>query len=460
MQYSIVNLSEVKQNSDFRIDAEYYKPELINMDSNIKHIESYELSEITEIITNGATPLRHDLTKGTIKFITPEFISEFFINNVSKYILLEHHENELKRTQLKTGDVLYCIKGKIGSAVPILKNLDNYNINQDVAKIRFKDIVNSICVATFLNTKYGILQADRYQTGQINPFLALGNLKKIKIPFFSKNFQQKISDLVNTSYSLRQSADALYKQAEEELLQELGLKDYIPQNKKCFIKSLSDMEAAERFDAEYFQPKYEAVIEKLRGYKGGCFCFEDKDIKDKNVVPVGDVKYNYIELANINSNSSIDNTDTIAGSELPTRARRRVKKNDLIVSSVEGSLGSIALITDKFNGALCSTGFYVVSCDKINVESLLVFLKSEVGQMQLKKGCSGTILSAISKCEFKKVLVPNLSQSIQQSLSSKIQQSFANREKSLQLLELAKKIVEVAIEEGEEEAMKLKINNS
>jgi len=452
MQYSIVNLSEVKQNSDFRIDSEYYKPELINMDNNIKHIENHELSEITEVITNGATPLRHDLTKGTIKFITPEFISEFFINNVSKYIFLEHHENELKRTQLKIGDVLYCIKGKIGSAVPILKSLDNYNINQDVAKIRFKNIVNSTYVATFLNTKYGILQADRYQTGQINPFLALGNLKKIKIPFFSQNFQQKIADLVNTSYSLRQSADTLYKQAENELLLELGLNDYVASNKNCFVKMLSDVEAVSRFDAEYFQPKYEAVIERIRGYKGGCFCLDECDIKDKNFCPKCEVEYKYIELANINVNSSVDGVGVVKGCNLPTRARRIVESGDLIVSSVEGSLGSVALMSEKFDGALCSTGFFVVNCRRINSESLLVFLKSGVGQMQLKRGCSGTILSAISKDEFEKVLIPELSLEVQSSISAKVRQSFQNREEALRLLDVAKKAVEVAIEKGEDSA--------
>ena len=36
---------------------------------------------------------------------------------------------------------------------------------------------------------------------------------------------------------------------------------------------------------------------------------------------------------------------------------------------------------------------------------LLVLLKSIVGQLQLKKGCSGTILTAINKEEFSKIAI-------------------------------------------------------
>jgi restriction endonuclease S subunit len=131
-----------------------------------------------------------------------------------------------------------------------------------------------------------------------------------------------------------------------------------------------------------------------------------------------------------------------------------VNSGDVIVSSIEGSLNSIALITEKYNNSLCSTGFFVLKSSKINSESLLVFLKSPFGQMQLKKGCSGTILTEISKDELKKIIIPNLPLTIQSLISSKIQTSFSNREKSSQLLEAAKKAVEIAIEENEESGLK------
>lgn len=59
------------------------------------------------------------------------------------------------------------------------------------------------------------------------------------------------------------------------------------------------------------------------------------------------IKYKYIELSNIGKSGEISNVDTLVGAELPTRARRIVKKGQVIVSSIEGSLESCALIGDR-----------------------------------------------------------------------------------------------------------------
>ncbi len=48
-----------------------------------------------------------------------------------------------------------------------------------------------------------------------------------------------------------------------------------------------------------------------------------------------------------------------------------------IVSSIEGSLQSCAMITPEYDGALCSTGFYILASALINSETLLVLFKSE-----------------------------------------------------------------------------------
>ena len=63
------------------------------------------------------------------------------------------------------------------------------------------------------------------------------------------------------------------------------------------------------------------------------------------------------------------------GQDLPSRARRKVATGDAIVSSIEGSLDSIALIDEEYDQALCSTGFYVVNSQAFNSETLLVAIK-------------------------------------------------------------------------------------
>ncbi|EEX48498.1 hypothetical protein GCWU000246_00939 [Jonquetella anthropi E3_33 E1] len=111
-------------------------------------------------------------------------------------------------------------------------------------------------------------------------------------------------------------------------------------------------------DAEYYQPKYDSLIQAIRSYHNGYAQFADVfNLRDQNVVPKPNQEYQYIELANVGSLGQINDITKALGKELPSRARRMVKTNDVILSSIEGSMNSIALIPKEYNNALCSTGF-------------------------------------------------------------------------------------------------------
>ncbi|HOL30229.1 MAG TPA: hypothetical protein PLH58_08290 [Paludibacteraceae bacterium] len=112
------------------------------------------------------------------------------------------------------------------------------------------------------------------------------------------------------------------------------------------------------------------------------------------------------------------------------------------------------MITEDWKNALCSTGFFVVNSDKINSETLLVLLKTKVGQLQLKKGCKGTILTAIGKEELSKIVLPKIDLKTQDEIKQKITEMYETKKLSKTLLEIAKRGVEMAIEKDEQEAEK------
>ncbi|MGX2983380.1 restriction endonuclease subunit S [Helicobacter sp. 23-1045] len=203
-----------------------------------------------------------------------------------------------------------------------------------------------------------------------------------------------------------------------------------------------------RLDSEYYQTKYDAIERKIRGYQGGYFRLQSSEIKDSNFTPKAQEKYRYIELANIGNNGNISEPLEDLGENLPTRARRKVKTGDFIMSSIEGSLASCAIITPEFDNCLVSTGFYVLDSVKLNSETLLVLFKCAFFQEYLRKFSSGTILTAISKDELQNILIPKIATATQEQIASKIQKSFALRAKSKSLLESAKIKVESAIDGG------------
>ncbi|OAV73566.1 Type I restriction modification DNA specificity domain protein [Bacteroidales bacterium Barb6] len=172
------------------------------------------------------------------------------------------------------------------------------------------------------------------------------------------------------------------------------------------------------------------------------------NLKDDNYIPSDNTEYKYIELSDVGKSGNVTGCTTAQGIELPTRARRRVNTNDVIISSIEGSLKSCALITKDYDNALCSTGFYVIDSEKNNSETLLVLFKSELMQNILKQNCSGTILTAINKTEFQNIPIPLIDYNIQQQIAALIEESFYLRRESERLLEEAKEMVEREIEKN------------
>ena len=458
MQSSIIDYRSLEPIS-LRLDAEYYRPIFLDIEAKIKRRPWDYLANLSESIKSfGAYSLCNQveyLDKG-IPFLRCKDIKNGLID-LSDVLFIDDDTNQLLwKSEVKPKTVLFTMSGTVGNSAIATEELKfPINSNQDIAKIVTNEKLNPYYFSIFLQSDYGKKQILRLPIGSVQQHIFLWQLERLIIPLYSIAFQTLIERVFKLSLNSQTKAMAAYSQAQTLLLSELGLLDWKPKHRLSFVKNYSDTQQAERFDAEYFQPKYDDIVAAIKNYTDGWDTTENTlNIKDSNFSPKHNVEYKYIELANIGSNGEITGFTEAEGQDLPTRARRKVSKNDVIVSSIEGSLSSCALIPDEYNGALCSTGFYIVDSTKINPQTLLVLLKSPIGQEQLKKGCSGTILTAINKDEIGKIVLPIVDSGIQHQIKQKITESFNLRKQSKHLLECAKKAVEMAIEKDEETAMR------
>lgn len=180
-----------------------------------------------------------------------------------------------------------------------------------------------------------------------------------------------------------------------------------------------------RLDAEYYQVKYGDYINLIKQHKNGYKILDSAcSLKDSNFSPREKTNYKYVELSNIGKTGDITGCTEELGEELPSRARRLINTNDVIISSIEGSLQSCAIVNKEYNNALCSTGFYVINSKLINSETLLVLFKSEPMQNILKQNCSGTILTGLNKADFQNIPIPLIELEIQTHIASFILESF------------------------------------
>ena len=453
MPYSIVNYSEVNGTFDFRIDGEYWHPKYLQVENKIENHKWSYLANIAKIKGGKRLPLGETFSEHGVPYIRAEDVKYFVDYEHSPRISNELHQ-KLAQYQTQTNDILITIVGNsIGDVGFVKFDLEKCNLTENCAKLTDLALLPDY-VFLFLISNYGQNQIHREKVGTAQPKLALTRIANLKVPILGKSFQIDLQNIVTKSYEIWEQSKYQYLLSRTLLLSELGLADWQPKHRLTFVKNYSDTEQVERIDAEYYQPKYEEIAHAIKSCSGGWDTLENLvDLKDENFRPADKTEYKYIELANIAGNGEIAGCMIEQGQDLPSRARRKVATGDAIVSSIEGSLDSIALIDEEYDQALCSTGFYVVNSQAFNSETLLVLLKSIVGQLQLKKGCSGTILTAINKDEFGKVILPIIVEEKQIQIQQKVVESFRLRKQSRQLLECAKRAVEIAIEHDEQTAI-------
>ena len=380
-----------------------------------------------------------------------EIENMFCKTEVEKYANIE--EKEMKTFKLNDRDVLFNRTNSYEFVwrTWIFKKYSDEDLVFASYLIRVNPDENKILpeyLTAFLNTKYWIFDVKRRAKISINQSnVSAEELKKVRIPVLDMEIQEKIKDLFDKAFLSSQKSKYLYQEAEDLLLTELWLKNHTISHTLTFSTTKKAVDEAWRYDADYFQPKYNELIEKIENYKWGWDYLKNCiKVQDKNFIPEEWKLYKYIALANVSAQWFISDCEENYWENLPTRARRILHKWDVIVSSIEWSLSSCAVIEDEFDWWLCSNWFYVLKSDSFNSECLLVLFKSNIIQALLKKWCSWTILTAISKDELNKIKLPLINSELQKEISDKIKESFKLRNESKELLEKAKKMVEDEIE--------------
>lgn len=225
----LVNVSGAR-----RWDSEFYKPKyqgVLNATLKAKRVkvEKFVLvSRLISYLTNGHTPLHHDLTLGEVLFLTAEHVSDFRLDfGTDKRILQRHQKTELARTALHDGDILVTIKGKVGNCAVVRNCPEAANINQDVALIRLRNGVHPYFFAAWFNSLMGKQLVEQRSTGGINPFLGLGNLRGMPFPIIPPKDHQRIGEMVQETvekaYVAEHEATNLLEQAKrrvEELIEQ------------------------------------------------------------------------------------------------------------------------------------------------------------------------------------------------------------------------------------------------
>jgi restriction endonuclease S subunit len=449
MVFSIIYRSQLE--GAHRLDTEYYQPEYLDLISKLKSQKSKLWRDIEGKFITGPFGsefnVENYVADGRFRYIRGKDIKEFFLSDDDNVYIPEEDYKRLNKYSLQNGDILISVVGTLGNASIVDTSVLPAIFSCKSTAFRTKEI-NPYYFITYLNSKYGKSLLERSVRGAVQTGLNIDDLKDLSIVIPSIDIQNEIGDIALNAKSELQKSKFFYSQAENLLLEELGLKGFKVEDDLFYIVNLSEIKSARRADAEYFQPKYEKLISKIKNQKSKRLPEVIENVFGKfNPAFKAEKSFKYVELANINSSIGvIDGFSKVLGKEAPSRAKRMLKAGDVIVSSVEGSLEKVALVDKEQDGYLASTGFFQFRSKEILSEVLLVLAKSPVLQMQLEKQTAGTILTAVPQRAIKNIVVPILPKPTQQKIADLVQKSHQARKKAKELLEQVKQKVEDLIE--------------
>lgn len=105
---------------------------------------------------------------------------------------------------------------------------------------------------------------------------------------------------------------------------------------------------------------------------------------------------NYIDIESIKDNA-VNSVKKFLFKDAPGRARRIIRENDIIVSTVRPYLRGFAYIDRRYDGYVCSTGFAVLTATNISLSQFIYqFVLSDFFMNQIKPLMIGSSYPAIS----------------------------------------------------------------
>ncbi|RVU91589.1 hypothetical protein EH230_12140 [Flavobacterium columnare] len=474
-----------------RFDAEFFEKDDLNVEKRLKELKSKELRNYGKFVASAFYPAATQLYEiGDTPFIRCLDCVKFPIvtkeqDKTFEKIPLEFVEKQSGVKILLKGDIVIT---KVGtpSYASIVYEHEMVALSRTVLGIQNIKKINKYYLLAFLRSKYGFSQLQRHRELTIQYQLTLERTKKTLIYEASQLLQINIEKLIHKFIDGLNKSKNLYTKAETLLLQEIGFnEDLLPSkqevtgsspdwittsavaktgiepnvNVKSFKESFG---ITGRLDAEYYQKKYEAVVEKIKSQKydilqnivkinksiePGSNYYSD-DASDLPFIRVSD--YNKFGLSEPNKKL----TSTFVN-EIQDKIDELKPKKGTILFSKDGSVGTAYHLRENLEGVTSSAILHLKVKDEKQVipEYLTLVLNSKLVQMQAERDAGGSIILHWRVGEIQKVVVPIIDYTKQQEIAQLIEESFSLKKQSEQLLEIAKKAVEIAIEENEEVAM-------
>ncbi|WP_164489641.1 restriction endonuclease subunit S [Rummeliibacillus sp. TYF005] len=365
-----------------------------------------ELNTILEV-RDGTHDSPKYIEKG-IPFLTSKNLKDGKLDfSEVNYISNDDHINFSRRSFVENGDILFGMIGTVGN--PVIVDLPFEISIKNVALIKFKSsTMNNKYILEYLNSGYITKQFRRISNGGVQKFIALGEIRKLKVIVPSIFEQKKIADILSTVDTQIEQTEQMIEQTKElkhGLMQQLLTKGIGHTEFKNTEKGITPANwKIEKIDNI-------ASVTKLAGYE---FTEHIEYIEDGEIIALRalNVKNGKLVLKDLKF-ISLD-----VSQKLP---RSQLKIDDLLFSYV-GTVGEMAIIDMNNKYHLAPNVAKITVNSNMYAKFLMYFMYSALGRKEINKFLTTTSQPALSMGNIRaiKVIVPPLheQQKIAEILSS------------------------------------------
>lgn len=450
LEVRVASLALVRGNKDQRIDSDFwtkepYRNPALNYEPIGEHLKLSQYGVSIEMNEDGI---------GIPIYRMNEIHNMLCDLNVDKCAELDDRQARLFR--LEPGDVLFNRTNSyewVGRTGLFLGGGANAPVFASYL-VRFqtnKETLLPEMLVAFLSSRFGSADVKRRSRQSINQTnVNPEEVKEIPVPLLDFRIQHWIAEKFGAAHSLHLAASERLVAAEQALLAALGLADWTPPEPLAYTASAKDVFASGRFDARFFAPRIQALLDLLA--VDGRTVADVADPRREKFRPNASAAFDYIEISDLDGAGATSST-RLASVDAPSRATWHVRSGDIITSSVRPIRRLSAQIAPDQDGFVCSSGFVVVTPRDIAPEVLLTYLRLPVICELLDLYASASMYPAITDADIFNLPLPHIPDAVAYQVTQDVIAAKAAKASAANLLEAAKRAVEIAIEDGEPAAI-------
>lgn len=351
---------------------------------------------------------------------------------------------------VRAGEVLYSKinPGKTRAAVVPSNMTDEVLCSSEFAVLKVGEEHNPYYIGVALQTEIATTQAVALTQGTSSSRRRISDddVEDLLIMVPSRPLQDYVGAKAKLAERCRQRARELQKQVDRHL-EALYAGAPLEERPSIHYWVGPDELDSPRLDAWHYQPHFRDVVTWCR--QSGRF-----EVVATLAYLSGDrwqasehsgVRFNYIEISGVDTTTGQVTGNLLPTVDAPGRARKLVKGNDILVSTVRPNRKAVALTSDSMNDSVASTGFAVLRAfHKSDAGFVQACLRHDVSTAQLMRWNTGAMYPAVDEEIPLGVYIPILDPETRRHLGSKV-------EGCLRLLDSAAKLIVEA--KGDTEAL-------